>query len=1187
MLHQVPKRIVETQPTLSKILQNLLTKPNFSNQEQNPTSNHSSSQQSSPNEAVNSLAFQEKYRYICNLLLSQTQSRSLLNGLQLHTHIIKSGFQAIPLVSHYLINFYSKTQLPILSLQVFEETHLKSSTTWSSVISSLTQNELPELAIQYFRRMLCEHVRPDDRIFPSATKACAFLGRYDVGKSLHGFVVKTGFDFDMFVGSSLVDMYAKCGELGDARKMFDEMPERNVVSWSGLIYGYAQVGEDEEALRLFKEALFEDLEVNDFTYSSALRVCGNSTFLELGRQIHGLCLKSSYDSSSFVGSSLVSLYSRCGVVEAAFKVFDEVPVKNLGMWNSLLIACAQHAHTERAFDLFEEMKNVGMKPNFITFLCLLYACSHAGLIEKGQSYFELMKVYDIEPGAQHYATLVDLLGRAGKLQKALEIIDAMPIKPTESVWGAFLTGCHLHKDTELAAFAADKVFELGPVSSGMNVLLANAYAAAGRYEDAANARKMLRDRGVKKETGLSWIEEGNRVHRFTAGERRHEKTKEIYQKLEELEEQMEKAGYVADTSFVLRKVDGEEKRQTIRYHSERLAIAFGFIALPPNRPIRVMKNLRICGDCHTAIKFMSQCSGRVIIVRDNNRFHRFEHGKCSCGDYCALFWGFINQGRFLGNIGSSILILNGFFLLSFSLSCWNLFHVFFLILMAIDAFVNLWKNFANMPLFMFFKDTRNVFRKDELGIEIAQIAVPAALALAADPVASLIDTAFIGHIGPVELAAVGVAIAIFNQVSKIAIFPLVSVTTSFVAEEDTTGKLSTDENASLEDGSVATEMEELLPKAESTNKSSPVSSTFNKGDSVRRHIPSASSALIVGCVLGIIQALLLIFAAKPILSYMGIYSDSPMLIPAQQYLVLRSLGAPAVLLSLAMQGVFRGIKDTKTPLYATVVGDLANIVLDPIFIFLFRLGVSGAAIAHVISQYLISLILLLKLLEHVDLLPPSIKDLQFSRFLKNGFLLLMRVIAATFCVTLATSLAARHGSTTMAAFQVCLQMGMSTSLLADGLAVAGQAILASAFAKNDYEKAKATATRVLQLGLVLGLLLSIIILVGLQFASAFFTEDVNVLNLISVGIPFVTATQPINVLAFVFDGINYGASDFAYSAYSMVLVAIASIACLFTLSSHYGFVGIWVALTIFMALRAFAGFLRIGTGMGPWTFLKN
>lgn len=481
--------------------------------------------------------------------------------------------------------------------------------------------------------MLGDNIRPDDHILPSATKSCAILGRTDVGRSFHCVALKTGYDGDVFVGSSLVDMYAKCGEIWDARLLFDEMPDRNVVSWSGMIYGYAQLGEDEEALRMFKQALYEELDVNDFTFSSVVRVCGNSTLLELGKQIHGLCVKTSFESSSFVGSSLISLYSKCGVIEEAYRVFNEIPERNLGMWNAMLIACAQHAHTEKAMSLFKQMEDVGMKPNFITFLCVLYACSHAGLVEKGKYYFELMKEYGIEPGAQHYASLVDLLGRAGKLQEALVIIKEMPVKPTESVWGAFLTGCRIHGNTELAAFAADRVFELGPVSSGVHVLLSNAYAAAGRWEDAARARKLLRDQGVKKETGLSWVEEGNKVHAFAAGDRCHARTEEIYKKLEELGEEMEREGYVADISFVLREVDGEEKKQTIRYHSERLAIAFGLITFPPDRPIRVMKNLRVCGDCHTAIKFMSKCSGRVIIVRDNNRFHRFENGICSCGDY--------------------------------------------------------------------------------------------------------------------------------------------------------------------------------------------------------------------------------------------------------------------------------------------------------------------------------------------------------------------------------------------------------------------------------------------------------------------------------------------------------------------------------------------------------------------------
>ncbi|KAL3732703.1 hypothetical protein ACJRO7_029368 [Eucalyptus globulus] len=525
----------------------------------------------------------------------------------------------------------------------------------------------------------------------------------------------------------------------------------------------------------------------------------------------------------------------------------------------------------------------------------------------------------------------------------------------------------------------------------------------------------------------------------------------------------------------------------------------------------------------------------------------------------------------------------------------------------------------NIPISVFFRDLRHVFKRDELGREIWGIAFPAALALAADPVASLIDTAFIGRLGPVEIAAVGVSIAIFNQASKVTIFPLVSITTSFVAEEETIRKtcasLEEDENPK-KCSTKNTEMKELMPDDEmlkklergSTNnrevkdlvptedfsattcKSTPIFSSKPKTVKLskeRRHIPSASTALVLGGILGLLQTLFLIFGAKLLLSLMGIKSDSPMMTPARKYLTLRALGAPAVLLSLAMQGVFRGFKDTKTPLYATVAGDLTNIVLDPILIFVCGLGVSGAAIAHVLSQYLISLILLLRLMKQVNLLPPSCKDLQFRRFLKNGVLLLARVIAATICVTLAASMAARLGSIPMASFQVCLQVWMTSSLLADGLAVAGQAILASAFAEKDYDRAIAAGVRVLQMGFVLGMGLAVLVGVGLRFGSGVFSKDINVQHLIFVGIPFIAATQPINCLAFVLDGVNFGASDFAYSAYSMVTVSLISIASLFLLSKSNGYVGIWVALTIYMVLRALVGLGRMGTGSGPWRFIRE
>ncbi|CAN1815784.1 Protein DETOXIFICATION 42 [Linum perenne] len=500
------------------------------------------------------------------------------------------------------------------------------------------------------------------------------------------------------------------------------------------------------------------------------------------------------------------------------------------------------------------------------------------------------------------------------------------------------------------------------------------------------------------------------------------------------------------------------------------------------------------------------------------------------------------------------------------------------------------QQWSNLPIFVFFRDARVVMKKDELGMEILRIAVPAAMALAADPVASLIDTVFIGHLGPVEIAAVGVAIAIFNQASKVTIFPLVSITTSFVAEEETVHrKVEEIAESKPQEQLHPEELEKGIINQEPTITKIKPRNLDLKPQKQKRNIPSASTALVVGGFLGIFQAVFLIFAARPLLNIMGVESGSTMLIPALKYLTLRSFGSPAVLLSLAMQGVFRGLKDTKTPLYATIVGDLTNIILDPIFIFVCKLGVSGAAIAHVLSQYLIAVILLLRLMKMIDLLPPRLKDLQFSRFLKNGFLLLAKVIATTICVTFAASRATRLGSMTMAAFQICLQVWLTSSLLSDGLAVAGQAIIATAFAEKDYHKATKAATRVLQMsvGVVAGLVLAGVVGAGLHFGDTIFSKDPNVLHIISIGIPFVAATQPINSIAFVFDGVNFGTSDFSFSSYSTVMVAMATLPSVYLLSKSGGFVGIWVSLTIFMALRTFAGIWRMGTATGPWRFLRG
>ncbi|MBA0583166.1 hypothetical protein Gorai_014036 [Gossypium raimondii] len=413
--------------------------------------------------------------------------------------------------------------------------------------------------------------------------------------------------------------------------------------------------------------------------------------------------------------------------------------------------------------------------------------------------------------------------------------------------------------------------------------------------------------------------------------------------------------------------------------------------------------------------------------------------------------------------------------------------------------------------------------------------------------------------GAVELAAVGVSIAIFNQAARITIYPLVSITTSFVAQEQTLAdttihapKSDHPENDGGNKEQIITpqDLEKGSDKITSTCKQPPcgddVTSEVKKG---KRHIPSASTAMVFGLVLGLLQTLFLVFGAKILLLVMGVKPNSPMMKPALKYLTLRSMGAPAVLLSLAMQGIFRGFKDTKTPLYATGMHKYGYwLHIETLM-----------AIMTVACRYLITLILLCQLVKQVKLLPFHIKDLQFGRFLKNGIhwcnyslfgfgltmmimktftgvMLMGRVIAVTFCVTLSASMAARLGPTPMAAFQICLQVWLTSSLLADGLAVAGQAILACAFAEKDYEKVAAVAVRVLQMSFVMGMGLAVVVGVGLHFGSGIFSKDAAVLRLISIGVVFVAVTQPINSLAFVCDGVNFGSSDFAYTAYSMVIV---------------------------------------------------
>ncbi|KAL0922518.1 hypothetical protein M5K25_006508 [Dendrobium thyrsiflorum] len=443
-------------------------------------------------------------------------------------------------------------------------------------------------------------------------------------------------------------------------------------------------------------------------------------------------------------------------------------------------------------------------------------------------------------------------------------------------------------------------------------------------------------------------------------------------------------------------------------------------------------------------------------------------------------------------------------------------------------------------------------RVDNVGFEILSIALPAALALGADPIASLVDTAFVGHIGSVELAAVGVSVSIFNLVSKLFNVPLLNVTTSFVAEQQ-----ALDSN----EGSNIQKPEMLM--------------------SGKKLLPAVSTSLALAAGIGILEALALSLGSGLLMNIMGIPVDSPMRAPAEQFLTFRAYGAPPIVIALAAQGTFRGFMDTKTPLYAIAIGNLLNAALDLVLLFYLGLGVGGAAIATVVSEYVIAFILLWKLNEKVILLLPNM-GVGVVRYLTSGGLLIARTIAVLLTMTLATSMAAKEGPIPMAAHQICLQVWLAVSLLNDALALAGQALLASEYTKGNYKQARTVIYRALQIGVISGIMLALVLYLSFEAFSSVFTNDQAVLNIIRSGVWFVTLSQPINALAFVFDGLYYGVSDYAYAAYSMVLVGLLSSVFLLVASPISGLPGVWTGLFLFMFLRTAAGFLRLGSKAGPW-----
>ncbi|XP_073005462.1 pentatricopeptide repeat-containing protein At1g25360 [Typha latifolia] len=552
---------------------------------------------------------------------------------------------------------------------VFESMGGSFDVVWNAMISGYVHAGLFLQAFELFRKMVLQAIPLDEFTYTSVLSACANAGLFVHGKAVHAHIIRAGPKFGaesaLPVKNVLVTLYSKCGKVDVAQKIFDEimlrdsvswnailsgyvnsghidvafeifkeMPQKNQLAWMVMISGFVHNGHAEEALKLFNRMRAQGLKPCDYTCAGAIAACGELGALWHGGQLHAQVVRLGYESSNSAGNALLTMYAKCGAVEAAHLVFLVMPNVDSVSWNAMIAAFGQHGHGIEAIDLFDQMIEEGIYPDRITFLTVLSACNHAGLVDEGFQYFKSMeRDFGIKPGEDHYVRLIDLLGRSGRIREAKDVINSMPFEPTSSIWEAVLAGCRIHADMDLGIHAAEKLLKMIPQHDGTYILLSNIYSAVGRWEDAALVRKLMRDRGVKKEPGCSWIEVANKVHVFLVNDAMHPEVREVHQFLEALGAKMRKLGYVPVTKFVLHDLEPQQKEHALSTHSEKLAVGFGLIKLPPGATIRVLKNLRICGDCHSAIMFMSKAVGREIVVRDVKRFHHFKDGGCSCGNY--------------------------------------------------------------------------------------------------------------------------------------------------------------------------------------------------------------------------------------------------------------------------------------------------------------------------------------------------------------------------------------------------------------------------------------------------------------------------------------------------------------------------------------------------------------------------
>lgn len=434
---------------------------------------------------------------------------------------------------------------------------------YNTTIKALCQTDNPLNAVILYNKIQASALRPDNYSFPFVLKAVVKLSTIELGREIHCQTVGTGLDSDVHVVAALIQMYASCKCIYDARKVFDElslrvwnvavwntmvagyakvgdlnnaralfelMTEKNVISWTTLIAGYAQMDQPNEAITLFRRMQVENVKPDEIAMLAALSACAQLGAVELGEWIHNYIEQYGLNTIVPLNNALIDMYAKSGKIGKALQVFENMKNKSVITWTTMIAGLALHGLGREALDMFSRMERARVKPNEITFIAILSACCHVGLVELGHRYFNIMKSrYGIEPKIEQYGCMIDLLGRAGYLQEAEKLLRRMPFEANAAIWGSLLAASNIYGDVELGECALQHLIKLEPHNSGNYAILCNIYAILGRWNESGKIRKVMRDMGVKKMPGCSYIEVSKRVHEFVAGDTSHPDFDRLYQ----------------------------------------------------------------------------------------------------------------------------------------------------------------------------------------------------------------------------------------------------------------------------------------------------------------------------------------------------------------------------------------------------------------------------------------------------------------------------------------------------------------------------------------------------------------------------------------------------------------------------------------------------------------------------------